>query len=77
MEAFLSEAEGLSRGEARLRRRAHRASRDARLSTGYGRALDSLLASEVLAAMRKDGAVCCGERRGSSGQENPEPSGAS
>jgi hypothetical protein len=39
MEAFLSEAERRSRGEARLRRRATRA-------------LDSLSASEVLASMR-------------------------
>jgi len=40
MEASFSEAERLSRGEARLRRRAER------------RALDSLLASEDLVSMR-------------------------
>jgi hypothetical protein len=52
MDASFSEAVTLSRGAARLRRRAHRASRDARLSTGYGGALGSLSASEVLASMR-------------------------
>ena len=36
----------------RRRRRAHRASRDARHSTGYARAIDSLKTSEVLASMR-------------------------
>ena len=46
METSFSEAERLSRGEGRLRRRAER------------RALDSLLASEDLVSMRKDGAPC-------------------
>jgi hypothetical protein len=64
MEAFLSEAETLSRGEARLRRRAAYGVERRPPSTGYERALDRLSASEVLASMRKDGAVCCGERQG-------------
>jgi hypothetical protein len=62
-------AEPASMGEARLRRRAHRASKDARFSTGYLRAIDSLKASEVLASMRRrlrlraeiDGAAGWGE----------------
>jgi hypothetical protein len=52
MEASCSAAEGLSRSKARLRRRAHRASKDGRLSTPYGRVLDSPSAAEVPASIR-------------------------
>ena len=40
----------------RRRRRAHRASRDARLSTGYERAIDSLKTSEKRGFHEVDGA---------------------
>ena len=42
----------------RRRRRAHRASRDARLSTGYQRAIDSLKTSEKRGFHEVDGAPC-------------------
>ena len=42
----------------RRRRRAHRASRDARLSTGYERAIDSLKTSEKRGFHEVDGALC-------------------
>jgi hypothetical protein len=49
---LVSEAEGLSRSAARLRRRAHSPSKDGRLSTPFGRVLDSPSAPEVFASMR-------------------------
>ena len=53
----------------RWRRRAHRASRDARRSTGYARAIDGLKTSEGRGFHKVDGALC----RAAAGYANAEP----
>jgi len=63
MEAESSEAEACQGAKPACGGAAHRASGDARLSTGYGRALDRLSASEKDASMRST-AWCVAERGG-------------
>jgi hypothetical protein len=58
----------------RRRRRAHRASRDARLSTGYERAIDNRKTSEVHASMRSTAWCVAARGAGWAGRESLGPS---